>query len=116
MTAAGHAGPAAPVWVDAWEPADGAARARAAFAERFAGAPGGVWSAPGRVNLIGEHTDYNGGLCLAIALPHHTYLAPRPRDDGVLRLPSAPGTGQWAAGLGHVLAGAGLGRARVRGG
>ncbi|HYH73526.1 MAG TPA: galactokinase family protein, partial [Nocardioides sp.] len=35
----------------------------------FGGAPEGVWSAPGRVNLIGEHTDYNDGLVLPIALP-----------------------------------------------
>jgi galactokinase len=32
---------------------------RAAFRERFGHKPTGVWSAPGRVNLIGEHTDYN---------------------------------------------------------
>ena len=41
--------------------ADGAARAAALFEARFGTAPAGVWAAPGRVNLIGEHTDYNGG-------------------------------------------------------
>ena len=40
-----------------------------AFEKAFGSAPEGVWSAPGRVNLIGEHTDYNGGLALPIALP-----------------------------------------------
>jgi galactokinase len=59
------------------------------FQHEFAGAPAGVWSAPGRVNLIGEHTDYNGGLALPIALPQRTYAAVRLRDDGRLRLSSA---------------------------
>ena len=51
--------------------------------------PVGVFSAPGRVNLIGEHTDYNAGLCLPIALPHATYAAVRRRDDRVLTVASA---------------------------
>lgn len=62
---------------------------RAGFAERYGHEPDGVWSAPGRVNLIGEHTDYNGGLCLPIALPHRTYGAASRRDDRVLRMSSA---------------------------
>lgn len=78
-----------PVWVGAWEPADGAERVRALFADRFGAEPDGTWSAPGRVNLIGEHTDYNGGLCLPFALPHRTYVAARRTDGDTVRLVSA---------------------------
>jgi galactokinase len=49
----------------------------------------GVWSAPGRVNLIGEHTDYNDGFVLPFALPHAAVVAVSRRTDGVLRLHSA---------------------------
>ncbi|WP_434080330.1 galactokinase family protein [Sanguibacter sp. Z1732] len=52
--------------------ADAAAHDDAADHGGTAGGPVVVASAPGRVNLIGEHTDYNGGLCLPIALPHRT--------------------------------------------
>ena len=55
------------------------------FTGTFGAQPTGVWSAPGRVNLIGEHTDYNGGLALPIALPQRTYAAVRLRDTGLLR-------------------------------
>ncbi|MBM6402876.1 galactokinase [Phycicoccus sp. CSK15P-2] len=54
----------------------------------FGSAPEGVWSAPGRVNLIGEHTDYNGGLALPIALPQRTTAACSARTDDLLRLHS----------------------------
>ncbi|GAB3066891.1 galactokinase [Phycicoccus sp. Root563] len=63
------------------------------FRDTFGEEPDGVWSAPGRVNLIGEHTDYNGGLCMPIALPHRTYAALRRRDDRHLRIVSAQGDG-----------------------
>ena len=62
---------------------------RAAYGEE----PAGVWSAPGRVNLIGEHVDYTGGLCLPLALPHRTFVALRPRTDGVVRVRSAQESG-----------------------
>ncbi|MGI5469216.1 galactokinase [Streptomyces sp. CA-132043] len=66
----------------------GAARTAAAFREVFGTAPAGTWAAPGRVNLIGEHTDYNDGFVMPLALPHTTIAAAAPRTDGVLRLHS----------------------------
>lgn len=41
--------------------------------------------APGRVNLIGEHTDYNGGLVLPVAIPQETVVALSTRDDGYVQ-------------------------------
>ena len=80
---------AAPVFSPALAPAQGVAAAAALFREAFDAEPDGVWYAPGRVNLIGEHTDYNGGLALPIALPHRAHLALRRRDDRTVRLVSS---------------------------
>ncbi|MER5455480.1 galactokinase [Micromonospora sp. NPDC002389] len=62
---------------------DVAARAEAGFRQVYAEPPAGRWAAPGRVNLIGEHTDYNDGFVLPFALPLRTVVAaaPRPTDD-----------------------------------
>ncbi|WP_333759030.1 galactokinase [Streptomyces sp. ISBFB 2968] len=59
------------------------------FRELYGAEPEGVWAAPGRVNLIGEHTDYNDGFVMPFALPHQAVAAVSRRDDGILRLHSA---------------------------
>ncbi|RKN37752.1 galactokinase [Streptomyces hoynatensis] len=59
-----------------------------AHQETFGGAPEGVWAAPGRVNLIGEHTDYNEGFVMPLALPHTTTATVSRRADRLLRLHS----------------------------
>ena len=56
------------------------------FTELTGHAPLGLWSAPGRVNLIGEHTDYNDGFVLPFAIDRRTLVAVGVRDDGVLLL------------------------------
>ncbi|MEU6013750.1 galactokinase [Streptomyces sp. NPDC047515] len=61
----------------------------AAFTELYGSAPEGVWAAPGRVNLIGEYTDFNDGFVMPLALPHTARAAVARRTDGELRLHSA---------------------------
>jgi galactokinase len=58
------------------------------FEAKFGYAPAGVWSAPGRVNIIGEHTDYNEGFVLPIAINRSTYAAIALRDDNTARVAS----------------------------
>jgi galactokinase len=53
-----------------------------AFEARTDRQPVGVWAAPGRVNLIGEHTDYNDGYVMPFALAQRVLIAAAPRDDG----------------------------------
>lgn len=59
------------------------------FTERFGERPDGVWAAPGRVNLIGEHTDYNEGFALPFAIDRQTRAAARTRADSIVRVASA---------------------------
>jgi galactokinase len=59
-----------------------------AFTERFGRPPEGVWAAPARVNLIGEHTDYNDGFVLPLAIDRRVTVAAARRADDVLRLVS----------------------------
>ncbi|CAB4363564.1 MAG: galactokinase [Actinobacteria bacterium] len=56
-------------------------RVRASFDAVFGGPPDLVARAPGRVNLIGEHTDYNDGFVLPVAIGAHTLVAARQRGD-----------------------------------
>ncbi|MEU8800451.1 galactokinase [Spirillospora sp. NPDC048819] len=59
-----------------------------AFTGVFGREPEGVWHAPGRVNLIGEHTDYNDGFVLPFALSLGVSVAAARRDDGVIEVRS----------------------------
>ncbi|MBM4684259.1 galactokinase [Rhodococcus hoagii] len=79
------------VWFDARSDAELAAAVADLFRHEFGVGADGVWAAPGRVNLIGEHVDYAGGLCLPIALPHSTAVAVTRRTDGLIRLRSSNG-------------------------
>ncbi|WP_280356999.1 galactokinase [Nocardia otitidiscaviarum] len=70
----------------------------------------GVWAAPGRVNIIGEHTDYNGGYALPIALPQVVRCAAATETDGRVRVTSRQHPGERID-----IAVAELGRASVAG-
>src|SRR3989449_4021711 len=92
--------------------------ASALFRATFAVAPRAAASAPGRVNLIGEHTDYNGGPVLPVACAVRTVVAVGPAERGVLEMISTrdghvtridyravrpPGWGGYIAGVMHEL-------------
>ncbi|WP_371832558.1 galactokinase [Rhodococcoides fascians] len=79
--------------------ADGASEL---FNAAFGGEPDGVWLAPGRVNLIGEHIDYAGGLVLPFALPFATAVAVRRREDATMRAVSTHTDQTWTGQLGDI--------------
>ncbi len=66
-----------------------------AFRERFGSSPEVLIRSPGRVNLIGEHTDYNDGFVLPLAIERALWIALRPRSDDTVRMWSALGD-RWA--------------------
>lgn len=63
-------------------------RARRRFTDTFGAEPAVLVRAPGRINLIGDHTDYNGGFVLPMAIDQDLVIAARPRSDGVVRVSS----------------------------
>ena len=63
--------------------------ARDGYASRYSRQPDGLWSAPGRVNLIGEHTDYNDGFVFPLAIDRRTVVAVGLREDGMVRVTSS---------------------------
>jgi galactokinase len=78
---------------------DNAARG---FAHSYGSTPDGVWSAPGRVNLIGEHTDYNEGFVLPFAINYRTVVAVGRRPDHLIRVTSTFCPGQVRIDLGEI--------------
>ncbi|MBA8795582.1 galactokinase [Friedmanniella endophytica] len=82
-----------------------------AFRDAHGSEPAGVWAGPGRVNLIGEHTDYNDGFVMPFALAQQVTVAAGPRTDGTWTVASlqtdhpvafgpddlVPGMAGWAA-------------------
>ena len=71
----------------AWSPL--ITQATDGFTRHFDTTPDGVWSAPGRANLIGEHTDYNGGFVLPFAIDRRTIAAVRLNGTDTCRVASA---------------------------
>lgn len=61
------------------------------FTDEVGVEPLGVWSAPGRITVIGDHTDYNAGLSLTTAIDRSAVVAVGVRDDGRVRVVSASG-------------------------
>lgn len=81
-------------WLPKAAPNQSIAAAQHLFQATYNYQPQGVWAAPGRANLIGEHVDYAGGICLPFALAERAYLAASPNDAGIYRVVSPGGEPQ----------------------
>jgi galactokinase len=66
----------------------GAHEVKQFFQKTFGALPAQVVRAPGRLELLGNHTDYNGGLVMALAVDKYIYIAASPRKDGQIELAS----------------------------
>ncbi|MBZ0285626.1 MAG: galactokinase [Anaerolineae bacterium] len=76
------------------------------FTDRFGGEPTAIVRAPGRVNLIGEHTDYNDGFVLPMAIDRAAWIALRPRADGAVNVQSLDFEGETQFSLNDLKKGA----------
>jgi len=81
-----------PLWVTAWSLEEGERRARARLHEACGVEAKSVWSAPGRINIMGEYTDISNGVCLSTLVPHRTFVAATMRTDSRVRIAGEPGT------------------------
>ncbi|WP_282109445.1 galactokinase [Shewanella algicola] len=71
-----------------------AQRATKLFVQTFGTKPDELYQAPGRVNIMGEHTDYNEGLALPAAINFHTVIAVKHREDNLFRAVTTAFPGQ----------------------
>ena len=94
--------PTRPLPVEPGDPQQIAQALSTAFAAEHDRSPDGVYAAPGRVNLIGEHLDYNGGRVLPIALPHACYVASGRREDDLVTVRSLQADEVWEGRLDEV--------------
>jgi galactokinase len=78
-----------------------------AFSKRFGRQPKFVVQAPGRVNIIGEHTDYNNGFVLPMAIDRGIWIALNPRDDRRVELHSLDFSTPASFSLDHITPGEG---------
>src|SRR5690349_13267023 len=69
--------------------ADGGAEVQTLFKRRFGYTPARVVKAPGRLELLGNHTDYNEGLVMSVAVDKYVFIAAAPRTDGKIELVSS---------------------------
>src|SRR5512146_1129163 len=84
-------------------------RAVQGFTSRYGRPPATAWSAPGRANLIGEHTDYNDGFVLPFAIAERTAVTAGRRDDGMITVASTFAEKSVTAALAAVGPGGGYG-------
>ncbi|MCY0880462.1 MAG: galactokinase family protein, partial [Firmicutes bacterium] len=74
-----------------------AEKIRQAFKQQWGCEPDSIWQAPGRVNLMGDHTDYQEGLALPIAIEQSTWVVRRRRNDQMVRAISYWDDKAWTA-------------------
>ena len=81
------------------------------FSRKYGGSPR-IFRAPGRVNLIGEHTDYNDGFVMPCAIDFAAFVAASRREDRKIRVASMNFSGEYEFDLDHEAAGVAEGWAR----